>query len=150
MLFQPVPLPHARNSAHVLVPIILHLDHCTSLPVVPSQPNFLPKPHPPPNCPAFLHLSLIPSCLAPLSQDFQETFQTQRPGCLPAIGCLAVIFLSLIRIHHWFVFNLVFLAVVVVFVVSEMCLLSECPSHYWLFVAVAMGTDSFHCLKCQM
>lgn len=65
----------------------LHLPASCSIPTQLSAEALHPT-----QPPAFLHPSPIPSCLAPLSQDSQEPFQAQRPGHLPAIGCLAVIY----------------------------------------------------------
>lgn len=98
-----------------------------------SIPIFCPAPSPQPTVGLFCPTpSQIPSCLAPLCLDFQETFQTLA-GQLPAWRCFSW---SPIRLHHWDAFNFA------VVTAEILCLLPECPSHYWLRVAVEMGTHS--------
>lgn len=94
---QPVPTPLARDSAHVLVRVILHLDRRLSPPVGPSQLSA----QPPANCGAFLPRPPLPDSprLEVPCLDFQETFQTRaRPTAslavlfpvsrqTPSLGC---------------------------------------------------------------
>lgn len=99
---QPVPTPLARDSAHVLVRVILHLDRCLSPPVGPSQLSA----QPPANRGAFLPRP--PSQIPPILQSpawISRKPSRLGPGLLPAWQCFS---LSAVRLHHWVALNSVF------------------------------------------
>lgn len=144
MFFQPVPTPLARDSAHVLVRVILHLDSRTSPPVgpsqlsaqppAPSQPSAFSAP-PPPRFPSVLHLSawISRKPSRPVGQaDCQPLAAWQRFSRL------------LVRLHHWVAFNSVFCCW------CRNIVSPPCMSFSLLAACSCENGSPFYCLKCQM
>lgn len=101
------------------------------------HPNFLPNRQPTVGlfCPTH---SEIPSCLAPLRLDFQEAFQTRaRPTACHRLSGFAFPGRPSDSIT-----GLLLILSFVIVAAEISCPLPECPSHYWLLVAMEMGTHS--------